>query len=134
MAVKSRRKGGRQIRLRRRTRRALRGARAARWRQRIAEVHGPPGRGRQLSAPVNKPLWRTLPRRRCACIICGDIAPGKFITFFYAVLNVQSRQMMCINAGHSAPIILKHCEKVLRLSGAGAVLGVFPNNPMPRLS
>lgn len=33
---------------------------------------------------------------------------------------------MCTNAGHSAPIILKHCEKALRLSGAGAVLGVFP--------
>jgi sigma-B regulation protein RsbU (phosphoserine phosphatase) len=33
--------------------------------------------------------------------------------------------MTYANAGHSPPIILKDCGKVLRLSGGGAVLGVF---------
>jgi sigma-B regulation protein RsbU (phosphoserine phosphatase) len=69
------------------------------------------------------------PKDLCAEVnrlICSNIAPGKFITFFYALLNLPSRQMTYTNAGHSAPILLRGSGEVLRLSGGGAVLGVFP--------
>ena len=59
--------------------------------------------------------------------LCGNVAPGKFITFFYAVLNVDRRTVTYENAGHSPALLLKEAGRVESLSGNGAVLGVLPN-------
>lgn len=39
--------------------------------------------------------------------VCGNVAPGKFITFFYAILNAGDRTLVYENAGHCAGLLLK---------------------------
>ncbi|MBZ5536238.1 MAG: PP2C family protein-serine/threonine phosphatase [Acidobacteriia bacterium] len=59
--------------------------------------------------------------------LCGNVAPGKFITFFYAVLNVDQHTVTYENAGHSPALLLKKAGHTESLCGNGAVLGVLPN-------
>lgn len=57
----------------------------------------------------------------------NNITSGKFITFFYAMVDAEARRLTYANAGHNAPIVLRRDETILRLDEGGAVLGVFPN-------
>lgn len=59
--------------------------------------------------------------------LCGNIAPGKFITFFYAVLDTRERTLSFENAGHSPGLLLKKAGQVEVLVGDGAVLGLLPD-------
>lgn len=60
-------------------------------------------------------------------LIAGNVAPGKYITFFYAVADIQNRRIEYCNAGHN-PAILKHCDGTVEMLGEGGpVLGVFPD-------
>jgi serine phosphatase RsbU (regulator of sigma subunit)/DNA-binding winged helix-turn-helix (wHTH) protein len=61
----------------------------------------------------------------------NNIAEGKFITFFYGLVDTQARLLTYTNAGHNPPIMLRRDRTVLRLDEGGAVLGVFPD-PMYR--
>lgn len=56
----------------------------------------------------------------------GNIARGKFITFFYGLVDSEARRMTYVNAGHNPPIMLRKDKSVTRLEEGGAVLGVFP--------
>lgn len=58
--------------------------------------------------------------------VSGNVAPGKFITFFYAVLDVERRTLVYENAGHCPALLLRADGKTEFLSGHGAVLGVIP--------
>jgi sigma-B regulation protein RsbU (phosphoserine phosphatase) len=58
-------------------------------------------------------------------IICGNISPGKFITFFYAVVDPAARKLTCTNAGHNHPMLMREDGTLQRLERGGAVLGVF---------
>ena len=74
-----------------------------------------------LQAALRPLMWDTQsPRelcRRLNHILC-EIAPvGKFVSFFYAVLDSKDNRLTYCNAGHNA------CE----LNAAGAVLGQFPD-------
>ena len=40
-------------------------------------------------------------------VLCGSIAPGKFVTFFYAVIDREQLILHFENAGHSSPIVLR---------------------------
>jgi len=60
-------------------------------------------------------------------LISNNIARGKFITFFYALVDDEARRLVYTNAGHSPPILLRHDGAVLRLDEGGALLGVFPD-------
>lgn len=67
------------------------------------------------------------PRELCERVnraICGNTTPGRFITFFYCVLDVGSRLLTYTNAGHCAPIMASS-RGASRLDQGGAVLGVF---------
>ncbi|MGB7624365.1 MAG: PP2C family protein-serine/threonine phosphatase [Terriglobia bacterium] len=64
---------------------------------------------------------------RLNAFLCGNVAPGKFITFLYAVLDVDRRTVCYENAGHSPALLLKPTGVVESLQGNGAVLGVLPN-------
>lgn len=67
------------------------------------------------------------PRELCERVnraICGNTTPGRFITFFYCVLDVSSRILTYTNAGHCAPIMASS-RGASRLDHGGAVLGVF---------
>ncbi len=60
-------------------------------------------------------------------VLCGSIAPGKFVTFFYAVIDRERLIMHFENAGHSSPIVLRGDEAKILTEG-GTVLGLFPKS------
>lgn len=60
-------------------------------------------------------------------VLCGSIAPGKFVTFFYAVIDREQLILHFENAGHSSPIVLRGDETKILTEG-GTVLGLFPKS------
>jgi sigma-B regulation protein RsbU (phosphoserine phosphatase) len=59
-------------------------------------------------------------------VLCGSIAPGKFVTFFYGTIDAETLTLRFENAGHSQPIVLRG-ESTTTLTEGGTVLGLFPN-------
>jgi sigma-B regulation protein RsbU (phosphoserine phosphatase) len=59
-------------------------------------------------------------------ILCGNIAEGRFISFFYCVLDAASGVLTYTNAGHYLPIVVRADGAVERLDVGGPVLGVLP--------
>lgn len=58
-------------------------------------------------------------------ILCGNIAEGRFISFFYCVVDTDDGTVTYANAGHYWPILARANGEVERLTNGGAVLGVF---------
>ena len=58
-------------------------------------------------------------------ILCGRIAEGRFISFFYCVADTALGVLTYSNAGHYAPMLVRSDGSVDRLTAGGAVLGVF---------
>ncbi len=59
--------------------------------------------------------------------LCANIALGKFVTFFYAVLDANARTLTYENAGHLPGLLLRSNGTTETLRGGGAVLGVLPD-------
>jgi sigma-B regulation protein RsbU (phosphoserine phosphatase) len=59
-------------------------------------------------------------------LLCDNIATGKFVTFFYGVLDGKTSTFRYSNAGHPYPILLSD-GSIRVLEQGGAVLGVFPD-------
>jgi len=59
--------------------------------------------------------------------LCANTAPGKFVTFFYAVLDAHTRTLTYENAGHSPGLLLRSNCTTETLPGGGAVLGALPD-------
>jgi sigma-B regulation protein RsbU (phosphoserine phosphatase) len=59
-------------------------------------------------------------------LIAGNVAPGKYITFFYAVIDVAAMRLDYCSAGHNPPILEHRDGTVETLDEGGPVLGVFP--------
>lgn len=59
---------------------------------------------------------------------------GKFVTFFYAVLNPATGDLEYTNAGHNYPLLLRRDGSVEELAGGGMVLGLFPMAPYEQRS
>jgi sigma-B regulation protein RsbU (phosphoserine phosphatase) len=66
--------------------------------------------------------------------ICKSIAPGKFITFFYAVLNATGRRLTYANAGHNSPVLVRQDGSCAKLESSGMVLGLFPGSPYEQVA
>jgi phosphoserine phosphatase RsbU/P len=67
------------------------------------------------------------PARVCAelnRILCQIAPAGKFISFFYCLL-AEDRRLLCCNAGHNPPILVRQDGSVLRPQSDDAVLGYF---------
>jgi phosphoserine phosphatase RsbU/P len=84
-----------------------------------------------LQAALQPLMWQNLaPRelcRRLNRILC-DLTPiGKFISFFYAVLDNKENRLTYCNAGHNPPILVHGHGAATELNAAGAVLGQFPD-------
>ena len=65
--------------------------------------------------------------------LCGNLAPGKFVTFFYAILNSEDRTLRYENAGHCPAILLKSNSETELLSGDGAA-GCSADSPKTTVS
>jgi len=59
-------------------------------------------------------------------ILCGNIAEGRFISFFYCVLDAAAGVLSYTNAGHYLPMLVRSDGRVERLGAGGPVLGVIP--------
>jgi serine phosphatase RsbU (regulator of sigma subunit) len=64
-------------------------------------------------------------------LISGNVAPGKFITFFCGVADTAKMRFDYCSAGHNPPILCRRNGEVVRLSEGGPVLGVFPGARYP---
>ena len=64
---------------------------------------------------------------RVNSVLSASIGTGKFVTFFYAVLDGQNRSLHYTNAGHLLPILIRSDRAKRELQNGGAVLGVFPD-------
>jgi sigma-B regulation protein RsbU (phosphoserine phosphatase) len=58
-------------------------------------------------------------------ILCGNIAEGRFISFFYCVLDADAGVLTYTNAGHYLPMVVHADGSVDRLGVGGPVLGVL---------
>jgi len=57
-------------------------------------------------------------------LACSNGASDKFISFFYAVLDLRTRRLTYCNCGHNPPI-LKHADgRVERLQAGGTLIGL----------
>jgi serine phosphatase RsbU (regulator of sigma subunit) len=59
-------------------------------------------------------------------ILCDVMPIGKFISFFYGVLDGVENRLTYCNAGHNPPLMIRADGASLELSAEGAVLGQFP--------
>jgi sigma-B regulation protein RsbU (phosphoserine phosphatase) len=71
---------------------------------------------------VHTPSWLC---SRVNAVLCSNIATGKFVTFFYGILDGESRKFEFCNAGHRPPLVINASGSVRRLRASGVVLGVF---------
>ena len=57
-------------------------------------------------------------------VLCGSIAPGKFVTLFYGVLSTDTLMLRFENAGHTQPIVLRENGATILTAGS-MILGMF---------
>jgi len=73
----------------------------------------------------------TEPHELCAQvnrILCGHIAEGRFISFWYCVIDTETGELTYSNAGHYPPMLIRGDGRAERLGAGGPVLGVFPDS------
>jgi sigma-B regulation protein RsbU (phosphoserine phosphatase) len=63
---------------------------------------------------------------RVNTILCGHISEGRFISFFYCVVDSEVGSLTYANAGHFPPALIKADGTLTRLTNGGPVLGVLP--------
>lgn len=59
-------------------------------------------------------------------LIAANVAPGKYITFFYAVIDTESMHLEYCNAGHNPPLLHHDNGAIDPLGEGGPVLGILP--------
>jgi sigma-B regulation protein RsbU (phosphoserine phosphatase) len=62
---------------------------------------------------------------RVNAVLCSNIAEGKFVTFFYGILDAATRQFEFCNAGHMPPLLINDSGSLRVLAAGGLVLGMF---------
>jgi phosphoserine phosphatase RsbU/P len=58
-------------------------------------------------------------------ILCGNIAEGRFISFFYCLVDAAAGTLVYTNAGHYYPMLVRTDGTSARLESGGPVLGVL---------
>ncbi|MGO8933268.1 MAG: PP2C family protein-serine/threonine phosphatase [Terracidiphilus sp.] len=59
-------------------------------------------------------------------LIAANVAPGKYITFFYAVVDTAKMRIDYCNAGHNPPLLHHRDNALVTLGEGGPVLGILP--------
>lgn len=57
-------------------------------------------------------------------LITQNTSDGRFITFFWGILDEKEKSYTYVNAGHNPPILIRD-EEIIRLSEGGIILGVM---------
>lgn len=57
-------------------------------------------------------------------LISENTTEGKFITFFWAIVENEKKQMTYVNAGHNPPLLVRN-GKIIKLDKGGIILGVM---------
>ncbi|MBT8386795.1 MAG: serine/threonine-protein phosphatase, partial [Ignavibacteria bacterium] len=57
-------------------------------------------------------------------LIAGNITDGRFITFFWGIVNIKKNTFTYVNAGHNPPLLIRD-EKIDKLEKGGMILGVM---------
>lgn len=58
-------------------------------------------------------------------LMCLSTSSGKFITFFWGILDVPTRRLCYVNAGHNLPFLLRANGNVERLEEGGMIIGML---------
>lgn len=70
----------------------------------------------------------TTPAELCSklnSVLCSNIAPGKFVTLFYGVLDQKGKTLHYENAGHCLPLLVHGDGSIEMPSSYSGVLGLF---------
>jgi len=68
------------------------------------------------------------PQQLCSSLneALSEIMPiGRFVSFFFAVIDTESRMLCYSNAGHNPPVLVRSDGSALELRAGGGVLGLF---------
>ena len=57
-------------------------------------------------------------------LISANTSDGRFITFFWAIINNEEKKMTYVNAGHNQPLLIRN-GKIKKLNKGGMILGVM---------
>jgi len=60
--------------------------------------------------------------------LCSNLASGKFVTFFYCVIDTIASTLTYSNAGHCFPLLHRSSGNAEALGEGGIVLGIFPDS------
>jgi sigma-B regulation protein RsbU (phosphoserine phosphatase) len=60
-------------------------------------------------------------------LVSENTADGRFITFFWGILNDNERKFNYVNAGHNPPLLIRD-GKITKLDKGGIILGVMKTN------
>jgi len=58
-------------------------------------------------------------------LMCGNTPLRKFVTCFYADLDIVNRTLAFSNAGHNPPVLMNRDGECIRLEDGGPVIGAF---------
>lgn len=58
-------------------------------------------------------------------LISANVEAGKYITFFYGVIDLKGRRLEYVNAAHCAPLLVSRNGQSKRLSEGGFAIGMF---------
>ncbi len=58
-------------------------------------------------------------------LVSENTTDGSFITFFWGILNDESKYLEYCNAGHNPPLLIRN-GKIIYLTNGGMILGVLP--------
>ena len=101
----------------------------------IADVAGKGLPAALLMSSLQAALKPLIAQRLAPCELCQrlnrilcELTPtGKFISFFYGVLDSRDSRLTYCNAGHNPPLLIRGDGTAEELNAAGAVLGQFPS-------
>jgi sigma-B regulation protein RsbU (phosphoserine phosphatase) len=58
-------------------------------------------------------------------VLCDTVAPGKFVTLFYGIIDTEQRKLQYENAGHCLPLLLRGDGSIVMPASYSGVLGLF---------
>jgi phosphoserine phosphatase RsbU/P len=59
-------------------------------------------------------------------LITENTMDGKFITFFWGIMDTRAKTLYYINAGHNPPLLIRN-GSIIKLVKGGIILGVMKN-------